>query len=155
MMRPIPPEQISGFQQNRYPFLFVDRVVDHVPGSYAKGYKNFTNNEWFFPVHFEGSPNVPGVIQIEAMAQMLTIAITTLDGLSGETTRALAYKADFLREVVPGDRMDIEANVSSYRRGICAGTIRCSVGGFTVSTGLLTLSVPKELKKFTPRGEKL
>ncbi|MFA5196346.1 MAG: UDP-3-O-[3-hydroxymyristoyl] N-acetylglucosamine deacetylase, partial [Bacteroidales bacterium] len=58
---------IQQYQQNRYPLLFIDYVEEVVPGKSAKGHKNFTFNEWFFPAHFADEPNVPGFIQIEAL----------------------------------------------------------------------------------------
>ena len=54
-------------QKNRYPLLFVDSISEVIPGVSAKGVKNFTYNEWFFPAHFDGDPNVPGFIQIESL----------------------------------------------------------------------------------------
>lgn len=143
--------QLLRFQPNRFPFLMIDRVTDYAPGRYARGYKNFTNNEWFFPVHFKGHPNVPGVLQVEAMAQMITVALTTIDGLEGETTRFLNCAAKFRKEVLPGDRMDIDTEIVSWRRGICTGTAICSVDGKTVSEGNLVVSVPKELLRFSPK----
>ena len=90
-------------------------MIDHVsivkPGKLAEGYKNFTNNEWFFPIHFPNHPNVPGVLQLEALAQMLTVAITTLPGLKGKVTHALSHVLKFKREIVPGERLDIKTNV--------------------------------------------
>ena len=77
-------------------------MIDHVslvePGVSAIGYKNFTNNEWFFPIHFPGRPNVPGALQLEALAQMLTVAITTLPGLKGKVTHALSHVVKFKKE---------------------------------------------------------
>ena len=64
--------ELLDYQPNRYPFLMIDYVTEVIPGKSAKGYKNFTNNEWFFPIHFVGHPNVPGALQLEALAQMLT-----------------------------------------------------------------------------------
>ena len=52
MLKNIDAYEIQTYQQNRYPLLFVDMITDAVPGKYAKGYKNFSYNEWFFPVHF-------------------------------------------------------------------------------------------------------
>ena len=59
------PVEIQKYQQNRYPCFFVDCIEEAIPGKSARGYKNFTFNEWFFPAHFADEPNVPGFIQIE------------------------------------------------------------------------------------------
>ena len=77
----------------------IDYVTSVLPGKYANGYKNFTNNEWFFPQHFPGNPNVPGALQLEALAQMLTVAITTMDGLKGRVTHALSHEVKFKKEI--------------------------------------------------------
>ena len=69
--------QLQEYQPNRYPFLMIDYVTKVKPGKFAEGFKNFSNNEWFFPIHFKNNPNVPGALQLEAMAQMLTVALTT------------------------------------------------------------------------------
>ena len=67
----------------------IDHVDEVIPGKSAKGYKNLTLNEWYFPKHFPDGPNMPGVLQLEALAQMLTVAITTLPGNKGMVTHAL------------------------------------------------------------------
>ena len=113
--------ELLEFQQNRYPYLYIDYVAEVIPGKSAKGHKNFTNNEWFFPVHFVGAPNVPGAIQMEALAQMLTVAITTQDGLKGGVTHALSHTVRYRKEVLPGDKFVIETEVLSWKRGICKG----------------------------------
>ena len=104
-------EELQAYQPNRYPFLMIDRVTDVEPGKYAKGYKHLTNNEWYFPVHFPKGPNMPGALQLEAMAQMLTVAITTQEGLAGSVTHALEHTVRFKKEVVPGDTLIIEAYI--------------------------------------------
>ena len=72
--------QLLDYQPNRYPFLMIDHVTEVIPGKSAIGYKNLTMNEWFFPIHFPNNPNLPGALHLEALAQMLTVAITTLTG---------------------------------------------------------------------------
>ena len=57
-------QELQRYQPNRYPFLMIDRVTSVSPGIYAEGFKNLTNNEWFFPKHFEGNPNMPGALQL-------------------------------------------------------------------------------------------
>ena len=112
---------LQEYQPNRYPFLMIDHIEWVVPGVSAKGHKNLTLNEWYFPKHFPGAPNMPGALQLEAMAQMLTVAITTLPGLKGKVTHALQHTVRFRKEVLPGQTLHIETNVISWNRGICKG----------------------------------
>ena len=76
--------ELQKYEPNRYPFLFIDRVTECVPGEYAKGYKNLTNNEWFFPKHYVGHSIMPAAVQTEALRQMVTIAFTTLPGIEND-----------------------------------------------------------------------
>lgn len=142
--------ELAEYQPNRYPFLMIDVVSDYSPGFFANGYKNLTNNEWFFPEHFPGHPNMPGALQLEAMAQMLTVAITTIEGLKGSVTHALEHRVRFRREVVPGDRLEIVATVQSWKRGICKGTAKCFVDGVTVSDADMTITIPEILDAHLP-----
>ena len=98
--------ELLDYQPNRYPFLMIDYVSKFEPGKMANGYKNFTNNEWFFPIHFPGHPNVPGALQLEALAQMLTVAITTLPGNKGKTMYLTS--ANNLRFVIIDSISDLE-----------------------------------------------
>jgi endonuclease/exonuclease/phosphatase family metal-dependent hydrolase len=82
---------LQEYQPNRYPFLMIDHVDAVLPGKFARGYKHLTLNEWYFPVHFPGGPNMPGALQLEALAQMLTVAITTLPGLKGLEPRGALW----------------------------------------------------------------
>lgn len=150
-MKTLQGDDLLRFQPNRYPFLFVDRIVDYEPGKFALGTKNFTNNEWFFPVHFPGAPNVPGVIQIEAMAQVTVIAITTIEGLEGALSRGLEMSAKFKKEVLPGDSMTIESNIDYWVRGICKASVVCRVDSQVVSEGRIELVIPQVLEGFKPR----
>ena len=110
--------QLQDYQPNRYPFLMIDHIDEVIPGVSARGYKNLSMNEWYFPVHFPGAPNMPGALQLEALAQMLTVAITTQEGLEGGVTHALEHTVRFRKEVVPGDCLKIEAAISSKTKAI-------------------------------------
>ena len=144
-------EELKRYQPNRYPFLMVDFVTEVEPGKFAKGYKNLTNNEWFFPIHFPDAPNMPGALQLEAMAQMLTIAITTQEGLEGKVTHALEHKVRFKKEVLPGQQLAIEANVLSWRRGICKGQAVGLTDGEIACEAEMLITIPDILDQFIPK----
>ena len=76
-------QQIMDMLPHRYPFLLVDRITECVPGKYSKGYKNVTFNEPFFQGHFPNNPIMPGVLQVEAMAQTATPIIMLLEQYKG------------------------------------------------------------------------
>lgn len=143
--------ELLSYQPNRYPFLMIDYVTEVVPGKSAKGYKNFTNNEWFFPIHFVGHPNVPGALQLEALAQMLTVAITTLPGNKGKATHAISHIVKFKREIVPGERLDIETKVLSWKRGLCKGIGKGIVSGELACEAEMTITIPEILGKYIPK----
>ncbi len=139
------------FQPNRYPFLMVDVVTFFEPGKKAEGYKNLSNNEWFFPGHFPDNPNMPGALQLEAMAQMLTVALTTLPGLEGKVTHALEHKVRFRKEVRPGDKLFIRAEIGSWKRGICRGSASCFVESEKVSDASMMITIPEIFEEFLPK----
>ena len=108
--------EIKKLIPHRYPFLLVDRVVSAVPGQSAKGYKNLSANEQFFEGHFPFKPIMPGVLQIEAMAQLACIALLLKDeykGMLGVFTGIEGVK--FRQMVVPGDRLDMEVELIKIR----------------------------------------
>ena len=144
-------QELQEFQPNRYPFLMIDRVSEVEPGEFAKGYKHLTNNEWYFPGHFPDGPNMPGALQLEAMAQMLTVAITTQEGLKGSVTHALEHTVRFRKEVVPGDTLIIEAFVDSWRRGICKGHAFGYTDGDVACEAKMLITIPDILNRFTPK----
>jgi len=144
-------EELKRFQPNRYPFLMIDYVTDVEPGVYAKGYKNLSNNEWYFPVHFPGGPNMPGALQLEAMAQMLTVALTTQEGLEGKVTHALEHKVKFRKEVLPGEQLVIEANIISWRRGICKGRAIGYTYGEVACEADMLITIPDILDQYIPK----
>ena len=144
-------EELKRFQPNRYPFLMIDYVADVEPGVHAKGYKNLTNNEWYFPAHFPGGPNMPGALQLEAMAQMLTVALKTQEGLEGKVTHALEHKVRFRKEVLPGEQLVIEANIISWRRGICKGRAVGYTHGEVACEADMLITIPDILDQYIPK----
>ena len=129
----------------------IDYVTEVEPGKHAKGYKNLTNNEWYFPVHFPGGPNMPGALQLEAMAQMLTVAITTQEGLEGKVTHALEHKVKFRKEVLPGQQLVIDAEVISWRRGVCKGKAVGRTDGEVACEAEMLITIPDILNLYLPK----
>jgi 3-hydroxyacyl-[acyl-carrier-protein] dehydratase len=144
-------EQLKAYQPNRFPFLMIDVVTEVEPGQYAKGYKNLTNNEWYFPMHFPGAPNMPGALQLEAMAQMLTVAITTQEGLKGKVTHALEHTVRFRKEVRPGDQLVLEATIDSWRRGVCKGRGVGYTNGEIACEAKMMITIPDIFEQFLPK----
>jgi len=142
--------ELLAYQPNRYPFLMIDHVTKVKPGVFAEGYKNFTNNEWFFPIHFPGNPNVPGALQLEALAQMLTVAITTLPRNKGKVTHAISHTVKFKKEIHPGQKMIIKTKVLSWSRGICKGLGQAFTDGELACEANMTITIPDILKKYLP-----
>ena len=145
--------EIQKYQQNRYPLLFVDKIVEVVPGQYAKGYKNFSYNEWFFPAHFEDEPNVPGFVQIEALTQVFLMTFLTYPEYKGKKTGFVAVKnARFKRKIVPGDTLETEAILVSFKRGFAKGKAVGSVNGEIACTIELEIAVPDVMTQFIPKN---
>jgi beta-hydroxyacyl-ACP dehydratase FabZ len=110
---------IMKFLPHRYPFLLVDRIVEIDPPQRIVGLKNVTINEQFFQGHFPGAPVMPGVLIIEAMAQVAGVMIYR-DMPDDEKSRKLIYftgieNAKFRRPVVPGDQLRIEMELVNRR----------------------------------------
>ena len=108
--------EIMQMIPHRYPFLLVDRITECVPGKYSKGYKNLTMNEEFFQGHFPENPIMPGVLQIEAMAQCSAPILLTLDEYKGKLTLFAAMENVRFKNIVrPGDRFDMEIQLTKIK----------------------------------------
>jgi UDP-3-O-[3-hydroxymyristoyl] N-acetylglucosamine deacetylase / 3-hydroxyacyl-[acyl-carrier-protein] dehydratase len=114
-------EAISKVLPHRYPFLLVDRIIDLVPEEYVVGIKNVTTNEPFFQGHFPGRPVMPGVLIIEAMAQVGGVLL-----LNAETEPDKKWvlfsgidNVRFRKIVTPGDTLRYEVEMGTLRRSIC------------------------------------
>ena len=122
--------KIKNYLPHRYPFLLVDRVVEHVPGQSLTAFKNITVNEPFFAGHFPHRPVMPGVLILEAMAQ--SCAILAAADLGEEASERRVYyftgidKARFKRPVEPGDRLDIQVKLERRIKNMwrCGGEAR-------------------------------
>ena len=110
-------EEILGLLPHRFPFALVDKVIEHVPGKKAVALKNVTVNEPQFQGHFPERPLMPGVLIVEAMAQVGGIIVTQMPDLpKGLFVFAGINNVKFRRPVVPGDQLVITCNLLSIKR---------------------------------------
>ena len=110
-------QEIHQLLPHRYPFALVDRIIDYVPGEKAVGIKNVTFNEPFFPGHIPDFPLMPGVLMVEAMAQVGGIILVQLLGMAGKFFAFAGIdKVRFRRPVVPGDRLTMTVELLSLKR---------------------------------------
>jgi 3-hydroxyacyl-[acyl-carrier-protein] dehydratase len=132
---------------HRYPFLLVDRIVELEVGIRAVGIKNVTINEPFFQGHFPGHPVMPGVLIIEALAQVggVTAALAEKDVEDKATYFVGIDKAKFRKPVLPGDVLRLEMNIVNCRRGIYCFEGKAYVGDKLVAEAELKATfAPRE-----------
>ncbi len=129
-------KEILEYLPHRYPFLLVDRVTELEKGKSIKGYKNLSFNEEFFQGHFPNNPIMPGVLIIEAMAQLsgilgfVTVGRKPSDGVVQYL--AGASRVRWKRPVLPGDQLRMESELVSGKRGIYKFDCRALVDGEVV-----------------------
>jgi len=115
---------------HRAPFLFVDEILEIVPGESARGVWRLTGDEWFFPGHFPGRPTLPGVLMCEAIAQVGALAVLSDERFAGRLPLFGGIdKARFRRQVVPGDELVLECSMTKLAARAGRGSGRALVGG--------------------------
>lgn len=119
---PLKHEEIKALLPHRYPFLLVDRVTDYEAGKQIRGYKNVSANEELFEGHFPGNAIFPGVLICEALAQLTAVYGFLTTGHRPEDGYLYLFagldNVKFKKPVVPGDRLELEINFESERRGM-------------------------------------
>ncbi len=134
-------KEIQKYLPHRYPFLLVDRILEIEEGRRIVGLKNVTFNEPFFQGHFPQSPVMPGVLIIEAMAQVGGVLAykSTLEETKGKLIYFAAIdKVRFRKPVVPGDQVIFELNIIKHKKRVCKMEGKAYVNGQVVAEGILT-----------------
>lgn len=136
--------QIQEILPHRYPFLLVDRITDYEPGKWAKGIKCVSANEMQFMGHFPEQHVMPGVLLLEALAQVGAIAILTLEENKGKIAFFGGVKnARFRQQVIPGDVVELECELTTMRGPIGFGKATAKVNGKVAVSAELSFAIGK------------
>ncbi|MDL2310662.1 3-hydroxyacyl-ACP dehydratase FabZ [Peptostreptococcaceae bacterium OttesenSCG-928-C18] len=134
--------EIEQIIPHRYPFLLVDKIVDGKEGEWAKGIKCVTMNEPFFQGHFPRYKVMPGVLIIEALAQVGAVALLSLEEFKGKIALFGGIKnAKFKKQVTPGDVLELECKLTKRRGNIGFGEAVAKVEGEVVTVADLTFFI--------------
>ncbi len=135
-------KEIRDILPHRYPFLMIDRVEEVYEGKSAKGYKNVTINEPFFNGHFPKYPVMPGVLILEALAQMGAVCMLSKEEFKGKIGFLVgADKVRWKKQVMPGDRLDLEVEIVKVKGSIGIGKGKAMVDGNLVCQGEIMFAI--------------
>ena len=135
-------DEIAKILPHRYPFALVDRIVDGEDGKWAKGIKCVTVNEPFFQGHFPQYHVMPGVLIVEAMAQVGGVALLSMPENTGQLALFGGSKnARFRRQVTPGDVLEIECTLTKQKGPVGIGEAKATVDGQVAATAELTFAL--------------
>lgn len=136
--------RILSLLPHRYPFLLVDRVIELKIGESIRAYKNVTMNEPFFQGHFPGAPVMPGVLILESLAQTggILAASSSEGNLEGKLFLFTGLDhVKFRRQVIPGDRLDLECANMRMKLNLCKLEGRAYVDGKLACEALITAAL--------------
>lgn len=136
--------EIKEIIPHRYPFLLVDRIIEAEtePVVRAVGIKNVTANEPFFQGHFPEYPIMPGVLVIEALAQTACVAGMLLEENKNKIPLFTGIENLKIRkQVIPGDVLKLEAEITAFRRGMGKANVRASVDDKTAVEGIIKFAM--------------
>lgn len=134
--------EIKEILPHRHPFLLVDYIEDYVAGEYAVGYKCVTYHEEFFAGHFPQEPVMPGVLIVEALAQVGAVAVLVKKENKGKLGYFGGIKnCRFRRKVIPGDKLKLEARIIRQKGPVVVGEVVATVEGEVAVKAELTLMI--------------
>ncbi len=137
---------IQDLIPHRWPILLVDRIMEYDPErGYIRGEKGVTASEWFFQGHFPGLPVMPGVLQVEALAQTMAVYVARQPGFGDRIGLFAGIEGcRFKRIVQPGDRLSLEVTMEKLGRRFGKGRALATVDGEVACEALLSFVIPPE-----------
>lgn len=133
---------IAKILPHRYPFALIDRIEDYEPGAWAIGRKCVSGNEQFFTGHFPGNPIMPGVLILEALAQVGAVAVLSMPENKGKiAVFGGVKKCRFKKQVVPGDVLELTCRMVTLKGPVGIGEVKATVNGKVACQGEITFAV--------------
>ena len=143
-------DEIIEYLEITPPFLMIDCVERLIPGQSCYPIKRLKKNDWFFKCHLEREQIMPGALQIEAMLQTLVLAIYSIKGHKGKLSYVTDISTKLISSVSPDSKLDIYADLLSYKRGVAIGEVKIMIGNTEVCQGQFTLISPHDMP--LPKG---
>ena len=145
-------KEIHEYQQNRDPYLLIDYVDEVIPGKIANGFKDL-KDDWFFKVHWPSDPNMPGMLQVEAMIQMAALTILTMPNNKDKIVYLTsANKLLFKKKIVPGNRLYLKTQLHSWKRGIAKCSGKGTINNKLACSAEFALILPEKIKDFAVKS---
>ena len=140
-------QEIQEIIPHRYPFLLVDRIIELEVGKRAVGIKNLSINEWYFQGHFPGRPIMPGVLIMEALAQVGTVIMLKKPEYEGYLGLFAGLdNVKFKRQVIPGDQLRLEVELLKVRKTFGTASGKAYVGDELAAEGILKFFLEPKAK---------
>ncbi len=134
--------EIQKIIPHRYPFLLIDKITECIPGVSAIGIKNTTASEYYYQGHFPDYPVMPGVLVVEAMAQLGAIVMLSVDEHKGKKALFGGIKQmRFKKQVMPGDQLILECKITKTRGNVGFGIAKATVDGKVACQGEISFAI--------------
>lgn len=149
ILKNLPNTEINIYQKNRFPWMFIDFISEIKPGVSATGYKNFSYNESFLSTK-NLLINVPNFIVGESLEQMFLMSFMTLRECKGRKTNTISSNVTYLKEIQIGKTLHIQANLTSFSRGIAKGKAIGIVNNKIMAEAEFKVVIPDIMNNFIP-----
>lgn len=148
-------KEIQEYHRHRYPYILIDRIESIEPGKSARAYKYFSENEWLFHCSSKENQPVPFTMVIEVLTEAFLMPVLTLDDNKGKITNFIsADEAHVYADVYPGARLEVSAEIKSWRRGVAVGCAWGYIDGKLVCDAKLKFVIPEIMEQFRPKASK-